>query len=111
MKNIKEINDLIRKLMKFRDDRNWAQFHSAENLAKSISIEASELLENYQWGNEHANIENVKEEVADIFGYLLLFCEKLDIDLIEESNKKIKLNGEKYPIKKAYGTSKKYTKL
>ena len=108
---MKEMNEILVKLLKFRDDRNWKQFHTPENLAKSISIEANELLENYQWGSENADIENVKEEVADIFGYLLLFCRELNIDLIEVSNKKIVINDKKYPVKKAYGNSKKYNKL
>lgn len=108
---MKEMKELLEKLIKFRDDRNWKQFHTPENLAKSISIEANELLENYQWGSENADIENVKEEVADIFGYLLLFCRELNIDLIEVSNKKIVINDKKYPVKKAYGNSKKYNKL
>lgn len=106
-----EMKDLLQKFIEFRDDRNWSQFHTAENLAKSISIEASELLENYQWGNDHADLSNVKEEVSDIFSYLLLFCDKLDINLVEESYKKLEKNKEKYPIDKAYGISKKYSKL
>lgn len=108
---MKEIDDIIKKLIKFRDNRDWKQFHTPENLAKSISIEASELLENYQWGSENANIDNIKEEVADIFGYLLLLCKELDIDLIEVTNNKIELNNKKYPVEKAFGTSKKYDKL
>lgn len=106
-----KINELLEQLKKFRDDRNWSQFHTSENLAKSISIEANELLENYQWGSEHADLKNIKEEVADIYGYLLMFCDGLGIDLIEESKKKILKNIEKYPIDKAYGNSKKYNKL
>jgi len=108
---MKEINDILEKLIKFRDSRNWKQFHTPENLAKSISIEANELLENYQWGSEHADIENIKEEVADIFGYILLLCKELDIDLLDVTNKKIEINNKKYPVDKAYGTSKKYNKL
>ncbi len=108
---MKEINEILQKLIKFREDRNWKQFHTPENLAKSISIEAAELLENYQWGNENADINNIKEEVADIFGYLLLFCNELGIDLIEASKNKIELNNKKYPVEKAFGTSKKYNKL
>ena len=108
---MKEINDILTKLIKFRDERNWKQFHTPENLAKSISIEANELLENYQWGSENADIDNIKEEVADIFGYILLLCEELDIDLISVTNNKIKQNQDKYPIDKAYGNSKKYNKL
>jgi len=108
MNDLKQILD---RLIKFRDERNWKQFHTPENLAKSISIEANELLENYQWGSEHADIDNIKEEVADIFGYVLLLCEELNIDLEKETNKKIDKNIEKYPVEKAYGNSKKYNKL
>ena len=107
----KDLQELLKKLIKFRDDRNWKQFHTPENLAKSISIEANELLENYQWGSQNADIENIKEEVADIFGYLLLICEELKIDLIDETNNKINRNSTKYPIKKAFGKSVKYNKL
>ena len=107
----KDLKDILEKLIRFRDDRNWKQFHSPENLAKSISIEANELLENYQWGDQNADIKNIKEEVADIFGYLLLFCNEMDIDLIEETKKKISKNSKKYPKDKAFGTSKKYNKL
>ena len=106
-----EIKELLNKHIKFRDDRNWKQFHTPENLAKSISIEASELLENYQWGSRSADIENIKEEVADILGYLLLFCDSLDIDLLDVANKKVIKNSEKYPIEKSYGKSTKYNKL
>ena len=108
---MKEINDILTKLIKFRDERNWKQFHTPENLAKSISIEANELLENYQWGNENADINNIKEEVADIFSYLLMLCEELDIDLLGVTNKKISSNEKKYPVDKAYGKSDKYNKL
>jgi NTP pyrophosphatase (non-canonical NTP hydrolase) len=107
----KELKELLDKLIKFRDERNWKQFHTPENLAKSISIEANELLENYQWGSENADMENIKEEVADVFGYILLLCEELEIDLIKETNRKIDKNTEKYPIDKAYGRSDKYSKL
>lgn len=107
----KELQDILDKLIKFRDDRNWKQFHTPENLAKSISIEANELLENYQWGSQNADIENIKEEVADIFGYLLLLCEELQIDLIKQTNQKIANNNNKYPVDKTYGKSVKYTKL
>ncbi|MDD3712425.1 MAG: nucleotide pyrophosphohydrolase [Candidatus Izemoplasmatales bacterium] len=108
---MKEIKDILTKLIKFRDVRNWKQFHTPENLAKSISIEANELLENYQWGSENADIENIKEEVADIFGYILLLCEELNIDLIDVTNNKIDKNSMKYPVEKSYGNSKKYSKL
>ena len=101
----------INKLLTFRDERNWKQFHTAENLAKSISIEANELLENYQWGSQNADIDNIKEEVADIFGYLLLLCDELNIDLLDVTKKKIEINKQKYPKNKAFGKSTKYNKL
>ncbi len=106
-----DYKNIIEQLTKFRDDRNWKQFHTPENLSKSIVLEATELLENYQWGSDHADMENVKEEVADIFSYLLLLCDVLDVDLLEATKDKIKKNIEKYPVDKAYGKSKKYNKL
>jgi NTP pyrophosphatase (non-canonical NTP hydrolase) len=108
---MEEIKNILSKLTKFRDERNWKQFHTPENLAKSISIEANELLENYQWGSENADIDNIKEEVADIFGYILLLCDELNIDLIDVTNNKIEKNTKKYPVEKSYGNSKKYSKL
>lgn len=108
---MEEIKNILNRLIKFRDERNWKQFHTPENLAKSISIEANELLENYQWGSENADINNIKEEVADIFSYLLMLCEELDIDLLGVTNKKISSNEKKYPVDKAYGKSDKYNKL
>lgn len=105
---VKNVKEIIRNLIKFRDVRDWKQFHTPDNLAKSISIESNELLENFQWGNQNADMDNIKEEVADIFGYLLLFCKELNIDLIDVTNTKIKVNNDKYPVEKAFGTSKKY---
>ena len=105
-----ELNKLKEMFVKFREDRNWGQFHTPENLAKSVVLEASELLENFQWGNNE-DINNISEEIADVFGYLLLMCEHYDLDIIEISKKKIKHNEEKYPIDKAYGVSTKYNKL
>lgn len=102
--------NLISKLLKFRDDRDWKQFHTAENLAKSISIESAELLELFQWtGN--ANIEELKDEIADIYIYLLLLATNLNIDLNEIADRKIDKNKQKYPIAKSKGNSKKYTKF
>lgn len=103
---------VIEQLVKFRDDRNWKQFHTPENLVKSIVIEASELLENYQWGrDEDVDLQNVQEEIADVVGYCLLLCEHYGFDLETIMNQKIKLNNEKYPVDKAYGKADKYTKL
>lgn len=102
------MKEIIEKLIKFRNDRNWEQFHTPENLSKSIIIEASELLENFQWSSECKDIQNAKEEIADIMIYCLLLCEKLDFDIKEIINDKIDKNREKYPISKAKGNAKKY---
>jgi NTP pyrophosphatase (non-canonical NTP hydrolase) len=103
---------IIEKLRKFRDDRNWAQFHTPENLAKSVVLEASELLENYQWGrSEDIDPQNVKEEIADIVGYCLLICDHYGFDLEAALEEKIALNEKKYPVNKAYGKADKYNKL
>ncbi len=98
-------------IIKFRNDRNWKQFHTPENLAKSISIEAAELLENFQWGSKDYDIENIKDELADIMTYVILFADHFDFDLEQIVLDKLKKNEEKYPISKAYGKSTKYNKL
>lgn len=105
MKNITD------RLIKFRNERNWQQFHTPENLSKSIVLEAAELLENYQWESGKENIENVKEELADIVGYCLLLCEHYGFDLETIMNEKIDKNEKKYPVSKSFGKSDKYNKL
>lgn len=105
-----EYKELIQKIKQFNEERDWDQFHSPDNLAKSISIEAGELLECFQW-SENYNIENVTDEMADVFVYLLDLANKLDIDLLEVTNKKMDKNIEKYPIDKAKGNAKKYTEF
>lgn len=104
------MEELIKRIKKFRDDRDWEQFHSPENLAKSIVIEAAELLENFQW-NSDFNEQKVKEELADVMNYCLLLADQLNIDIIENMHRKIDENEKKYPVDKARGTSKKYTEL
>lgn len=101
------IQDMIRK---FNSDRDWDQFHTPENLAKSISIEAGELLECFQWTNDY-NKQEVSEEIADILIYLIIMADKLDLNLYMEVIEKVKKNESKYPITKCKGSSKKYTKL
>ena len=103
------MKELIEKVIKFRDDRNWKQFHTPENLSKSIVLEAAELLENFQWNNDY-KLENVKEELADIFIYSILLADQLKVDLVEIAHEKLEKNKEKYPVEKAYGSSKKYNK-
>lgn len=102
--------EIIDRVIKFRKGRDWEQFHTPKNLAASISIEASELLELYQWG-ESADDQAIKEEVADIFIYLLYFCHDQEIDLWDVVKKKIIKNNAKYPVRKSKGNAKKYTEL
>jgi len=96
------------RLMKFRDDRDWSQFHTGENLAKSIMIEAGELLEVFQWTNKEKSIEKVKEELADVLSYCYLMADHYNFDVDEILNKKLDTNEAKYPADKVRGSSKKY---
>ncbi len=107
---MERLEELLKRIDKFNKDRDWDQFHSPVNLAKSISIEANELLECYQW-NDNANIEDVKEELADVLNYCLQMSLKLNLDPIEIINKKMDKNEKKYPVDKAKGKSDKYNKL
>lgn len=104
------MEELIQRIRKFRDDRDWKQFHSPENFAKSIVIEAAELLENFQWNGEY-DLQNVKEELADVMIYCLLLADDLNIDIIENMHQKIDKNEKKYPVEKAKGVSTKYNEL
>jgi dCTP diphosphatase len=104
------MKELIEKVIKFRDERNWKQFHTPENLSKSIVLEAAELLENFQWNNDY-NLENVKEELADIFIYSILLADQLKVDLVDIAKDKLAINKKKYPIDKSYGKAKKYNEL
>jgi len=104
------MKELRKAILKFRDDRDWKQFHSPENLAKSVVIESAELLECFQWKSDF-NREEVKNEIADIFNYLILLEQELGIDLIEVTKEKLEENNRKYPVEKSKGNSKKYTKF
>ena len=106
------IKDITTKLVKFRDERDWSQFHNSKDLAIALSIEANELLEEFLWKNaEDAKIDNIKNELADVFAYAFLLAEKYDFNVEQIVLEKIKKNELKYPIDKAKGTSKKYTEL
>ncbi|MCX5806707.1 MAG: nucleotide pyrophosphohydrolase [Proteobacteria bacterium] len=110
---IKKVSEM---LLKFRKERDWEQFHSPKNLAISISIEAAELLEHFQWQNENEEFtpekkHKIAEELADIFNYLVMLAGDLEIDIIESVKKKIEENARKYPIEKAKGSMKKYRDL
>ncbi len=104
------MNEVIKKIKKFNEDRDWNQFHSPENIAKSISIEAGELLECFQWSNEY-NKEEVCNELADVMNYCILLAEKLDVDIKTIILDKLELSEKKYPVEKAKGVNTKYDKL
>ena len=108
----KETTDIVKK---FRDDRNWRQFHNPKDLAISINLEASELLEIFQWSADDLEclekIDKVKEELADVLSYSILLADRYGLDLDEIIQNKMKKNAEKYPVEKAIGVSTKYTDL
>ncbi len=104
------MEEVIKKIKKFNEDRDWDQFHSPENLAKSISIEAGELLECFQW-NSKFNKEEVCNELADVMNYCILLADKLDVDIKTIILDKLKLSEIRYPVEKAKGISTKYDKL
>lgn len=101
----------INRIRKFTADRDWDQFHTPANLAKSISIEVNELLECFQWSDKDYDLEHVKEELADVMVYCRNLLDKLDLDEDEIINMKMTLNEAKYPVEKAKGSNKKYTEL
>lgn len=107
--------ETINQVLKFRDDRDWKQFHNPKDLAISISLEAAELLEVFQWSGDDlecaSKVNKIEEELADILNYSILLADKFGFDLDEIVQKKIKSNDEKYPVNKAKGSNKKYTEL
>ena len=103
--------ETINRILQFTADRDWDQFHSPANLAKSISIEANELLECFQWDEEHYDLEAVKDELADVLVYCVDMLDKLNLDADEIINAKMTKNELKYPVEKARGNNKKYTEL
>ena len=102
--------ETISRILKFSEDRDWDQFHTPANLAKSISIEANELLECFQWSPEYDK-EAAKEELADVMNYCIQLADKMGISIEDAIMEKIEKNARKYPIEKSYGNSKKYTEL
>ncbi len=101
----------IDRILKFTEDRDWDQFHTPANLAKSISIEAGELLECFQWSDENYDLQAVKEELADVMVYCIDMLDKLKLDADEIINAKMEKNEAKYPVEKARGNAKKYNQL
>lgn len=104
------MEELTKKIVEFNNERDWDQFHSPENLAKSISIEAGELLECFQWNSEY-DLDEVKEELADVINYCLLLANKLNVDPEKIVLDKMEKTAKKYPVEKAKGVSTKYNKL
>jgi len=113
-----EIKEVTEKILKFRDERDWMQFHDPKNMAVSIILEASELLEHFQWKTAQEvdeyvkqNKSDIKDEIADIALYLFELADNLKIDLISAMEEKLKKNEAKYPVEKAKGRHTKYDKL
>ncbi len=113
-----EINDITKKIIQFRDDRDWMQFHDPKNMAVSIILEASELLEHFQWKTREEvekyvaqNKPEIKDEIADIALYLFELADNLGIGLAGAMEEKLKKNGLKYPVEKSRGKHTKYNKL
>lgn len=106
---------LINEIIQFRDERNWKQFHNPKDLAISLSLEASELLENFQWKTSDdavkENLVNIKDEIADVAIYTMLLSHELGINLEQAIKEKIQKNKQKYPVDKAFGSRKKYTEF
>lgn len=105
-----DLQKIQSEIIEFRDSRDWGQFHTPRNLAISISIESKELLEIFQW-SDIFKVDRVEEELADILIYCLTMCSDLHIDPLDIISKKIKANGEKYPVKFCKGNSTKYTEI
>ena len=103
--------ETIERIRRFSEDRDWDQFHSPENLAKSIVIEAAELLECFQWSGRDFDLQHVKEELADVIVYTQDLLDKLGLDADDIVNMKMEQNEKKYPVEKAKGNATKYDQL
>lgn len=108
---MERLEELSLRIKKFNEAREWDQFHTPSNLAKSISIEANELLECFQWNDTDYNMDDVLEELADVTNYCLQMSQVLGVDIIDVVNKKMDVTEKKYPVDKAKGVSTKYDKL
>ena len=107
-----ESEEIIQALLKFRNERDWEQFHNPKDLALAINVEAGELLELFLWKSaSEANVEKIREELADVFAFAFMLAEKYNFDVKEIVLEKIRRNAEKYPIEKAKGSAKKYNEL
>ena len=113
-----EFDDLVRKIRDFVDERDWEQFHSPKNLSMALVVEASELVEIFQWLSEEQSLnldpdqkQRVEEEAADVMNYLIRICDRLDIDLLKATDRKIQINSEKYPAEQVRGSALKYSEF
>ena len=106
-----KLEQLKQRIDKFNKDRDWDQFHTPVNLAKSISIEANELLECFQWSDSNYDLTAVKEELADVMNYCIQMSMVLGVDIVDIMNDKMNKTEKKYPVDKAKGVSTKYNKL
>lgn len=107
-----DTQEITQALLAFRDERDWAQFHNPKDLALALNIEAGELLESFLWKSaEQANESEIREELADVFAYAFLLADSYGLDVKQIVLEKIKKNALKYPVEKAKGSAKKYTKL
>jgi len=104
------MEELTKKIRAFAEERDWLQFNTPENLAKSIAIEAGELLECFQWNNDY-NKDELKYEIADVMNYCILLCSQIDVDPKKIILEKLEISAKKYPLEKAKGVSTKYNKL
>lgn len=109
---MKDTEEIVEALRKFRDDRDWAQFHNPKDLAIALSIEAGELLEVFLWKSpEDANLDKIKEELADVFSFAFLLADGCNLNVKDIVLEKIKQNEKKYPVSKSKGRSDKYTTI
>lgn len=113
-----KVNEIVKKIINFRDARDWKQFHNPKDVSLSLVLEAGEVMEHFQWKNKEeiekyikTNKDDIGEELADVLYWILLMGHDLDIDVFDALDKKIKKNEEKYPIEKAKGKHTKYDKL
>lgn len=104
------MKELEQKIVKFAEEREWLQFNTPENLAKSISIEAGELLECFQWNNNYDR-DDLKYEIADVMNYCILLCHQIGVNPKQIILDKLEISAQKYPVEKAKGVSTKYNKL
>lgn len=115
---MRDLNSLREALRRFASERDWDQFHSPKNLAMALAVEAAELMEHFQWLSDDQSrnlsaddLSRIREEIADVLLYLVRLADKLDVDLMESAQAKIRLNESRYPVDKSRGNSKKYTEL